>query len=151
GRGDCDQWAYLGNAGWDYDSLLPYFKKSEDYWGGPGPWHGSGGPLAVTRVEDPGPLTSAFLEAGRSLGIPRNDDFAGASPFGIGLCDLTVRDGRRCSAADAFLRPAMNRPNLTVLTGADVRRLAVAGGRCTGVDYLHDGALRHAVADGELI
>ena len=68
-RADYDHWAYLGNAGWDYDSVLPYFKKSEDYWGGAGPWHGSGGPLTVSRIEHPNPLTSAFLEAGQSLGI----------------------------------------------------------------------------------
>ncbi|WP_158818725.1 GMC family oxidoreductase [Methylocapsa sp. S129] len=150
-RADYDHWAYLGNAGWDYESVLPYFKKSEDYWGGAGRYHGADGSLSVSRIEAPNPLTEAFLDAGRALGIERNDDFAGESALGIGLCDLTVRDGQRCSAAAAFLRPAMNRGNLTVLTQAHVRRLVIEGNRCMGVEYWHEGAVRRAEASGETI
>jgi choline dehydrogenase len=153
-RGNCldyDHWAYLGNAGWDYESVLPYFKKSEDYWGGAGPYHGVGGPLCVSRIDHPSQLTGAFLEAGNSLGLERNDDFAGGSALGIGLCDLTVREGRRCSAAAAFLRPAMNRRNLTVVTNAQVRRLLIEGGRCQGVEYIQDGAVERAEASAETI
>jgi choline dehydrogenase len=150
-RADYDHWAYLGNAGWDYESVLPYFKKSEDYWGGAGRYHGAGGPLTVSRIAHPNPLTEAFLEAAQAVGVERNDDFAGASPLGVGLCDLTVRDGRRCSAAAAFLRPAMNRANLTVLTRADVRRLLFEGDRCAGVEFSHDGAVQRAEASAETI
>ena len=101
-RADYDHWAYLGNVGWDYEGVLPYFKKSEDYWGGAGRYHGAGGPLTVSRIDNPNPLTEAFLDAGRALGFERNDDFAGESSLGVGLCDLTVSDGRRCSAAGGF-------------------------------------------------
>jgi choline dehydrogenase len=150
-RADYDHWAYLGNAGWDYESVLPYFKKSEDYWGGAGRYHGAGGPLTVSRIEDPNPLTEAFLAAGGALGLERNDDFAGESALGIGMCDLTIREGRRCSAAAAFLRPAMNRANLTVVTEAHVRRLLIEGSRCRGVEYSHEGAVHRAEASAETI
>jgi choline dehydrogenase len=150
-RADYDHWAYLGNAGWDYESVLPYFKKSENYWGGAGRYHGAGGPLSVARIVNPNPLTQAFLAAGDALGIERNDDFAGDSPLGIGLCDLNVRNGRRCSAATAFLRPAMNRANLTIVTRASVHRLIIENGRCAGVEYLLDGAIQRADASLETI
>jgi choline dehydrogenase len=150
-RADYDHWAYLGNAGWDYESVLPYFKKSEDYWGGAGRYHGAGGPLSVARIDNPNPLTRAFLAAGEALGIERNDDFAGDSTLGIGLCDLNVRDGRRCSAAAAFLSPAVNRANLTIVTSANVRRLVIESGRCTGVEYRVDGRIERADAGVETI
>ena len=150
-RADYDHWAYLGNAGWDYESVLPYFKKSEDYWGGASRYHGAGGPLAVSHITTPSELTQAFIASGRSLGLDHNEDFAGSSTLGIGLCDLTVRDGRRCSAAAAFLRPAMNRPNLTVETNASGQKLLVTNGRCRGIEYVSDGALRRAEASAETI
>jgi choline dehydrogenase len=150
-RADYDHWAYLGNAGWDYERVLPYFKKSEDYWGGAGRYHGAGGALTVSRIESPSALTEAFLDAGGALGIERNHDFAGASPLGVGLCDLTVRDGRRCSTAAAFLRPAMNRENLNVVTHANVRRLLFESGRCIGVEYFARGVLQRAEASAETI
>ena len=105
----------------------------------------------VSRIEAPNPLTEAFLDAGRALGIARNDDFAGDSALGVGLCDLTVKDGRRCSAAAAFLRPAMNRNNLTVVTHANACRLLIAGDRCVGVEYWHEGAVQHVEAGVETI
>ena len=150
-RADYDHWAYLGNAGWDYESVLPYFKKSEDYCGGAGRYHGAGGPLSVARIDNPNPLTQAFLAAGDALGVERNDDFAGDSTLGIGLCDLNIRDGQRCSTAAAFLRPAMNRANLTIVARAHVRRLIIENGRCAGVEYLLDGAIRRADASLETI
>jgi len=93
-RSDYDHWAYLGNVGWDYEIVLPFFKKSEDYYGGAGAYHGAGGPLTVSRITRPTALTEAFIAAGESIGLARNDDLAGASTLGIGLCDITVRDGR---------------------------------------------------------
>ena len=82
-RADYDHWAYLGNPGWDYESVLPYFRKSEDYHGGAGRYHGAGGPLTVSRITDPNPLTEAFLAAGQGIGLPLNDDFAGESELGL--------------------------------------------------------------------
>jgi choline dehydrogenase-like flavoprotein len=104
-RADYDHWAYLGNTGWDYESVLPYFKKSEDYYGGASRYHGVGGPLAVSRITDPNPLTEAFIEAALRAGNPITYDFSGSDLIGVGLTDLTVRDGRRCNAAEAFLNP----------------------------------------------
>jgi choline dehydrogenase len=150
-RADYDHWAYLGNAGWDYESVLPYFRKSEDYHGGANRYHGTGGPLTVSRITKPNPLTEAFLAAGQAIGLPLNDDFAGESDLGVGLCDLTVRDGKRWSTAAAFLRPAMNRPNLTVLTRALSRRIIIRNGRAAGVEYMHDGAVKTAEARVEVI
>ncbi len=150
-RGDYDHWAYLGNAGWDYESVLPYFKKSEDYYAGANAYHGAGGPLSVSRVVEPTPMTEAFIESGVAMGMARNADFAGPSTMGIGLCDLTMRDGRRHSTAVAFLRPAMNRPNLTVATHALARRLIFNGTRCTGVEYAQDGKITQELAAREVI
>ena len=149
--GDYDHWAYLGNAGWDYESVLPYFKKSEDYYGGANDYHGAGGPLTVSRIVEPTPMTEAFIESGVAMGIPRNADFAGPSTMGIGLADLSVREGRRQSTSVAFLRPAMNRPNLTVATHALARRLIFNGTRCTGVEYAHDGKITQELAAQEVI
>jgi choline dehydrogenase len=149
-RTDYDTWAYLGNPGWDYSSVLPYFKKSEDYHAGASVFHGTDGPLCVSKMT-PNPLTEAFIEAAVTTGLRRNDDFAGESALGVGLCDMTVRDGKRCSAAAAFLRPALERPNLTVLTGARARRLLVGAGRCSGVEFEHGGEIRTATASAEVI
>jgi choline dehydrogenase len=150
-RADYDHWAYLGNAGWDYASVLPYFKKSEDYYGGAGPYHGVGGPLTVSRIRNPNPITEAFLAAGQELGLPLNNDFAGENELGVGLVDLTVRDGRRWSTAAAFLRPAMNRPNLTVMTGAETRRVVLKNRRAVAVEYVQDGAVVTAEASAEIV
>jgi choline dehydrogenase len=150
-RADYDHWAYLGNRGWDYESVLPYFRKSEDYYGGASRYHGAGGPLTVSRIARPSPLTEAFLAAGQGIGLPLNADFAGESELGVGLCDLTVREGKRWSTAAAFLRPAMNRPNLTVLTNAPSRRLVIRNKRAAGVAYVHDGRVEVAEASGEVI
>ncbi len=150
-RADYDYWAYLGNAEWDYESVLPYFKKSEDYYGGANRYHGAGGPLTVSRITKPNPLTQSFLAAAQAAGIPLNDDFAGANELGVGLCDLTVRDGKRWSTAAAFLRPAMNRPNLTVLTRAQSNRLIMRGDRCVGVEYAVGGVVETAEATAEVV
>jgi choline dehydrogenase len=149
---DYDHWAYLGNAGWDYESVLPYFKKSEDYYGGALRYHGVGGPLSVLRHTNPNPLTDAFIEAAVSVGHPVNYDFSGPELVGAGYADTTTtRDGRRCSAAVAFLVPAHNRRNLTVQTGARSRRLLIENGRCKGVEYEHEGKLHTAHAAAEVI
>jgi choline dehydrogenase len=147
---DFDHWAYLGNVGWDYASVLPYFKKSEDYYGGASHYHGVGGPLAVSRITTMNPLTEVFIEAAVGAGHPINYDFSGPELLGVGLTDLTVRNGRRCTTAEAFLKPAHNRRNLTVATAARSHRLLIEKGRCEGVVYERDGAM-HTARAGEVI
>jgi choline dehydrogenase len=149
---DYDHWAYLGNAGWDYESVLPYFLKSEDYYGGASRYHGVGGPLSVLRHTHPNPLTDAFIEAAVHTGHSINYDFSGPELVGAGYADTTtMRDGRRCSVALAFLVPAHNRRNLTVQTGARSHRLVIENGRCKGVVYEHEGKLHTANASAEVI
>ncbi len=150
-RSDYDTWAYDGCVGWDYDSVLPYFKKSENFEGGAGPYHGVGGPLNVSTVRHPNPVCAATIEASVGAGFERNDDYNGAEILGVGYCQLTVKDGKRHSAASAFLVPARNRPNLTVLTGAAVRKLLFTGNRCTGVAYVLNGELLTVSAENETI
>jgi choline dehydrogenase len=149
---DYDHWAYLGNAGWDYESVLPYFKKSEDYYGGASHYHGVGGPLSVLRHTHPNPLTDAFIEAAVHTGHRVNYDFSGPEIVGAGYADTTtMRDGRRCSVALAFLVPAHNRRNLTVQTGARSHRLVIENERCKGVVYEREGKLHTAHAAAEVI
>ena len=149
---DYDHWAYLGNAGWDYASVLTYFKKSEDYYGGASRYHGAGGPLSVSRHTAPNPMTDAFIEAAVQAGHPINYDFSGPELLGVGYTDTTTtRDGRRCSAAVAFLKPAHNRGNLTVQTGARSHRLLIEKGRCRGVVYERGGRLHTARAAREVV
>jgi choline dehydrogenase len=148
---DYDHWAYLGNVGWDYESVLPYFKKSEDYYGGASQYHGVGGPLSVSRHTTPNPLTEVFIEAAVRAGHPINYDFSGPELLGVGYTDTTTRDGQRCSAAVAFLKPAHNRRNLTVQTGARSHRLLIENGRCNGVVYEEGGKLQTVRAASEVI
>jgi choline dehydrogenase len=149
---DYDHWAYLGNAGWDYDSVLPYFKKSEDYHGGRSRHHGTGGPLSVSRNTAPNPLTVAFIEAAVGAGHPINHDFSGDELLGVGYTDTTTTpDGRRCCAVEAFLKAARNRRNLTVHTGAHSRRLVIENGCCRGVVYERGGQLDMARATREVV
>ena len=148
---DYDHWAYLGNKGWDYANVLPYFKKSEDFYGGASQFHGVGGPLSVSRNTAPNPLTDAFIEAAVRAGHPINEDFSGSRLLGVGYTDLTVRDGRRCSAAVAFLKPAHNRRSLTIETGAMCRQLLIEAGRCHAVRYERGGKTYTARAAKEVV
>lgn len=150
-RLDYDNWAYGGCAGWDWDSVFPLFLRSENHEDGASEFHGEGGPLDVSRIHEPSPVALAFIEAAKELGIPETDDFNGERMVGAGLNHLTVLDGKRRSASDAFLRPAMNRPNLTVALDAEVRRLVFEGGRCVGVEYAAGGSVRVARAETEVI
>ncbi len=122
-RQDFDNWAYNGAAGWSYDEVLPFFKRSENFEDGPSFYHGTGGPLPVVRNHHPNPATLAFLDACAESGIALNDDCNGEQILGAGLTHLTTRDGRRATAWNSFVLPVIDSPLLTVITGAQVTRL----------------------------
>ena len=150
-RADYDQWRDDGCDGWGYDDLLPYFKRSEDNERGASEYHGAGGPLTVSDGRSRNPIMDAFLEAVSSAGHPANDDFNGAEQDGFGRYQLTQRDGRRCSAAVAYLHPAMERPNLEVRPYTQVHRILFEGGRAVGVEAARMGELEELRAEREVI
>lgn len=130
---DYDTWAQMGCRGWSFEDVLPVFRDLEDNDTFEDARHGRGGPLAVSGPRHVHPLSRAFLDAAREVGLPVNPDFNGARQEGMGLFQTTTRDARRCSAARAFLAPALRRPNLQVLTETRVARVEIAEGRATGV------------------
>ena len=148
---DFDSWARLGNRGWGWEDMLPWFRKSEDQQRGADHWHGAGGPLAVSDPSEPHPLCDAWIAAGQEAGHPVNPDFNGATQLGVGYYQSTMRRGRRCSAAVAYLNPVRSRANLRIVTDALVRRVVIENGRATGVEYDHGGARHIANASGEVI
>jgi choline dehydrogenase len=148
---DYDLWRQLGNTGWSYDDVLPYFRKAENQQRGANEYHGADGPLKVSDPTEPHPLCDAFIESARRLGYPLNDDFNGADQEGFGYYQWTIRDGRRSSAATSFLKPAKKRPNLTIVTRAQATKILFEGRRAIGIEYLHEGARRTARVDGELL
>jgi choline dehydrogenase len=150
-RLDYDHWAYLGNPGWGYEDVLPLFKRSEDFDGGESEFHGAGGELHVRGSYEPHPFHASVVEAAQEVGVPFNPDHNGAQLEGVGLCQLMIREGNRQSQAVAFLRPVLDAPNLTVLTGAHARRLLVADGRCTGVEIGRGGRLERIGAEHEVV
>lgn len=151
-REDFDEWEQLGNKGWGWDGVLPYFKKSEQNDTGEDVCRGGQGPLYVTTVaRDLHPLCDTFIAAGEQLGISRNPDFNGAIQEGIGLYQNTMKDGFRMSAARAYLHPVKRRPNLHIETHAHATRLLFDGSRASGVEY-QQGEQRHvAMAAREII
>jgi choline dehydrogenase len=148
---DYDQWRDLGNPGWGYDDVLPYFKKSEDNERGASEHHGAGGPLHVAELRSINPLSETFVKAAEQSGFKRNPDFNGASQDGFGRYQVTQRQGRRHSAAAAFLRPAMSRPNLTVLTGVHASCIVLESKRASAVSFQQGGASRQERAEREII
>jgi choline dehydrogenase len=147
-REDYDGWDV---PGWGFDDLLPYFKKSEDHSHGASEWHGAGGPLAVSDLPDRHELCDAFIASAMALGIPRNDDFNGATQEGTGYYQATAKNGRRCSTAVGYLRPAQQRPNLRVEIEALATRVLFEGRRATGVVYEAGGAKHEVRAAREVI
>jgi choline dehydrogenase len=134
-RADYDEWREMGNDGWGFDDLLPLFKAAENQERGASAEHGVGGPLNVADLRCVNPLTQAFLEACEAAGIAKNPDFNGSSQMGAGLYQVTQKHGARMSAADAYLKPALRRGNLTVWTQVHVARLLIEEGRASGVEF----------------
>jgi choline dehydrogenase len=150
-RADYDGWAAMGFEGWGWGDVLPYFIKAEDNERGASELHGAGGPLAVSEGRSRYKTCAAFIEAAVEAGLPRNDDFNGREQDGVGWYQLTQRNGMRCSAAVAYLHPALERPNLTVETDAHVTRILLDGLRATGVEVDHGGALQEIHGEREVI
>lgn len=151
-REDFDDWRAAGNPGWGYDDLLPAFKALEDNEAGADAWRGSGGPLHISDTTDAvHPLTKRYLTAGQQAGLPLNPDFNGAAQEGVGIYQISTKNGRRMSAARAFLRPAMKRANVRVETNALASRVLFEGKRAVGVEYLQNGQTRTARAGREII
>jgi len=151
-EGDFDDWRDAGNPGWGWADVLPYFKKSEDHCWGASEHHGAGGELHVSDFADQvHPLCERFLQAGDALGFHRTADFNGPTKEGFGLWQMTIRQGLRESTAKTFLRAAMRRPNLTVMTHAMVRRVVIERQRATGIECTIDGVLQIFSADKEVI
>ena len=151
-REDYDDWRDAGNPGWGHDDVLKAFRALEDNEAGESEWRGRGGPLHISDMRGKvHPLTRLYLEAGRQAGLPLNEDFNGESQEGVGIYQLTTRDGRRMSAARAFLRPAMKRGNVRVVTGAHVSRILFEGRRAVGVEYQKGGRIEQARAGREVI
>jgi choline dehydrogenase len=149
---DYDDWRDMGNPGWGYDDVLPAFKAIEHNEQGADAWRGTGGPVHVTDQSGlVHPLTRCYLKAAEQAGLPLNRDFNGASQEGAGVYQVTTRNGRRMSAARAFLRPAMKRANVRVVTGALVTRVLIDDRRAGGVEFVRKGRVETARASREVI
>jgi choline dehydrogenase-like flavoprotein len=150
--GDYDRWAQKGARGWSYADVLPYFRRCETWEEGENPWRGSGGPLGTQWAKTDDPLFDAWLEAAAAAGYPVTQDYNGGQQEGFGRGQYTIRDGRRSSSAAAFLKPALGRSNLNVITEAHATRVLMQGTRATGVEYLIiNGEPHAATAEREVI
>jgi len=151
-RSDYDHWAAAGNPGWGWDDVLPYFKRAEHNERGTDAFHATGGPLNVMDLRSPNRFGPVFVEAGKQAGLPENRDFNGATQEGVGMYQVTHKNGERFSAAKAYLTPHLSRRNLQVITGAHATRVLMEGKRAVGVEYRSDdGELKHLHAGREVI
>lgn len=148
---DYDRWAAEGNEGWSWADVLPVFKKIEDWQGPADPLRGVGGPMYCTPPVNPNPVAAAFVESGPAIGLPKVFDNNSDSMLGTSFFNFTVKDGKRFSVVHAYLLPAMQRKNLTVVTLAETHRVLIEGERCVGVEYQHDGKLITARAESEVV
>ena len=148
---DYDHWRQLGNAGWSWDDVLPFFKKSEDQERGADDLHGVGGPLGVSDMTDEREISRAYIAAAIEAGIPRNPDFNGPVQEGVGYFQVTARGGWRCSAATAYLKPARGRKNLHIEVNALASKVIFEGRRAVAVEYRSRGETRVARTGGEVI
>jgi choline dehydrogenase len=149
-RADYDGWRQLGCEGWAWDDVLPYFRRCQNQERGECELHGVGGPLNVSDPSDTHPVSEAVIEACEQLGLPHRDP-NGAEQEGVGWYQVTIKDGKRCSAAVAYLHPAMARPNLRVETRALASRIVFEGRRAVGVEFVQNGVTRIARANAEVI
>ncbi len=150
-RADYDRWAALGNLGWDYESVLPYFTRSENNQRWNNRYHGTGGAMQVEDRAQHNPLSVAFVEAAQRCGYAYNEDFNGEQQAGFGYYQVTQRGGKRHSVATAFLHPALERPNLEAVTSAHVTRVHIENGRAVAVSYEVKGESHTVHVDGEVI
>ena len=150
-RGDYDRWAATGLPDWSYAHVLPYFRRQESWEGGADAWRGDSGPLTTRFNHYQDPLVDAFMAAGVAAGHPVTQDYNGAQQEGFGRWQSTIRRGRRCSAADAYLRPALRRGRIDVVTGALANKVLFDGRRAVGVEYFHDGRTLTAHAERDVI
>ena len=150
-RYDYDQWAQLGNPGWDYDSILPYFKKSEGNARLQGPYHGTQGPLRIEDGRSVNALSRTFVQATQNLGLPSNPDFNGPQQEGFGFYQLNQKKGSRWNAAEAFLHPIKDRPNLNIVTGAEAQELQLEGKKAIGITYQKGNQIVTAYGNREII
>jgi len=149
---DYDEWAAVTTPAWSYAAVLPYFLRSEDHHGsGESGYHGHGGPLSVEDLKFRNPLSGVFIEAAVACGLPRNEDFNGRQQEGVGFYQVTQRDGRRSSAATAYLAPARHRRNLTIRTGCLATRILFSGAKASGVEFTHAGKLEQVRATREVL
>ncbi|NNM52303.1 MAG: choline dehydrogenase [Pseudomonadales bacterium] len=150
-RTDYDLWAAMGNRGWSYDEVLPYFKRAEDNEDFHDAWHGQGGPLPVSSLRTDNPFQQHYLQAVTQAGFPLNKDFNGDQQEGLGIYQVTQRDGERWSAYRAYLKPHLSRPNLHIETHAHVERILLLGGRAVGVEFRQGGHVQRIMARREVI
>ena len=150
-RDDYDHWAAQGNPGWGFDDVLPYFKRSEDNERGADEFHGTGGPLHVMDLRSPNPFSPVFVEAARQAGFPATPDFNGMHPEGVGMYQVTHKNGERFSAAKAYLTPNRARPNLQVITGAQATRILLEQKRAVGVEYAQGGEIKQLRCTREVL
>ena len=150
-KADYDRWAAHGATGWSYDDVLPYFKKAENNERGADAYHADGGPLSVSDLRYKNPLSDVFLEAASQLQLPANADFNGETQEGVGYYQVTQRDGQRCSSAVAYLHPASERPNLTVVTDAQAEKIMFDGRKAAGVAFAQGKEAKSVAANREVI
>lgn len=150
-RGDYDRWAASGLTDWSFDKVLPYFKKQERWEAGESRYRGGSGPLNTQFCRYKDELIDAFATASRDAGYPQTDDYNGAIQEGFGRLQMTIANGRRCSTATAYLRPAMRRGNVKVLTGAMATKILLRDGRATGIAYTRGGASHEVLARREVL
>lgn len=154
-KANYDEWAEItGDPAWNYDSVLSIYRRIEDWQGAPSPWRGKGGEVFVEKLRDPNPVAPAMVAAAAGLGIPATDDLNGKTmedARGCGIAQALIKDGRRHTIAAAYLHPALRRPNLTVLTGATVVKLELAGDRAKAVRLIHDGREKRVESSKEIV
>lgn len=149
---DFDDWAALGNTGWGWDDVLPYFKQAEDHDLGESAYHGVGGPQHVSEITARAhPLCQTFIETGKNLGLPFSPDLNAPDGEGVGIYQINTRNGRRASTANEYLRPALRRGGVTLRTRSQTTRILFDGKRAVGVEYRQGKALKQAIATGEVI